>query len=438
MKTLKELKELYCSVFYIEETMILDVIAAITIATKLPGDPIWLLIIGGSSSGKSELVNTVSKVPFVFPVSSMTENTFLSNMRISDGKEASLLHEIGTSGMIVMKDYTSILAMRQEKSDIIISQMREIYDGALTKRAGNGKSESWAGKINWIGAVTDAIYTSEDETAGMGRRTINYVMPIQDRRRTLERAKVNNADIADKRLAIQEAFAEYVMHHLENLPENLPDLPEDFSEELMDLADFVTLVRTPCKRDFKGELLLVPSPEMGMRAFQSMQTLAKVLVHLHTSENPHIEKGDTMNHIREIIRRIAFDSIPKQTTLVLGLLAKYEAVTTKGTAQELRYPTELMRKWLENVNVLGICERMASDGVGPDRWVINKEYRNIMIQYGGVKPEKKTLADKNESIINDDIQPTWITKKNKPVVGSDDPGVLNEQVKRANEIFESF
>lgn len=433
MKTLKEIKELYNSVFYLEEDMILDVIAGITIATKLPGDPIWLLIVGGSSSGKSELCNTVSKVPFVFPVSSMTENTFLSNMRLSDGKEASLLHEIGPSGMIVMKDYTSILSMRKEKSDIIISQMREIYDGALTKRSGNGKSESWTGKINWIGAVTDSIYLAEDETAGMGRRTINYVMPLQDRRRTLERAKVNNSDIEEKRQAIQDAFAEYIMWHMENLPDDLPELPNELSEELIDMADFITLARTPVARDYKKEMLLVPSPEMGMRAFQALHKLARVLMHIHSTE----EGGINIDKIREIIKRIAMDSIPRQKILVLNLLAKYEGVTTKGAAQEIAYPTEVVRRWLEDVNVLGICDRKSAETIGPDTWTIRPQFREAMVKYAGIEPVKKILSDPSDGMgMNDEIQPSWATKG--PQRKSDDPGVLAEQRRKEKQALEDF
>lgn len=157
MTHLKDIKDKYKEVFLIEDDMILDVVCAIAIATKLKSDPLWLLIVGGSSSGKSELIGILGKVPFNHPISSMTENTFLSNMRTSDGREASLLHRIGVNGMITMKDYTSILSMRSEKRDLIVSQMREIYDGKLDKEAGNGNPQHWEGKINWIGAVTDSV-----------------------------------------------------------------------------------------------------------------------------------------------------------------------------------------------------------------------------------------------------------------------------------------
>lgn len=421
---LQELKNLYKSVFYIEEDMILDVIVATAIATKMPGDPIWVQIIGGPSSGKSELVTILDKVPFVFPISNMTENTFLSNMKLGDGKEASLLHEIGSSGMITMKDYTSILAMRAEKREIIVSQMREIYDGHLTKRAGNGKSEEWHGKINWIGAVTESVYLAEAESAGMGRRTINYIMPEQDRIKTLRAALLNNSDIGSKRDSIHEAFAEYIVDRTQNLPSELPELSAELTEEMILMSDFITHVRTATSRDYRGQLVLVPSLEMPMRVFQMFQTLARILVYLH--------EGKKMEEIVRIMRKLAFDSIPKQTRLVLYLMAEYSKITAKGAATKLRYPTETVRIWLENINVLGICDRIPTHGVGADVWKLSDKYKKIMEDYAGVVTKEIALTDESEIMIAEEIQPTWMFG------ATDDPGVIKESNEKAQDLFESF
>lgn len=431
--TLSELKAIYQSVYYLEEDMILDVVLATCLATKLNCDPIWVLIIGGPSSGKSELVNTLNKIPFVHPVSSMTENTFLSNMRTSDGKEASMLHRIGTSGMMTMKDYTSILSMRSEKREVIVGQMREIYDGKLVKEAGNGNPQTWEGKLNWIGAVTESVYLAEDESAGMGRRTINYIMPEQDRIKTTQQSRKNNSDIGKKRTMIQDAFVEYVEMMLSKMEKSLPDIEDTFADELVHLADFVTLTRTPTSRNFRGELVLVPAPEMPMRVFHMFQTLAKVFMYMN--------EGTLKEEHKDILYRLALDSIPKQRMLTLKVLSKYQKVTTKGAAQELRYPTETMRIWLENVNVLGICEREAAGVATPDMWTIKNEYRQMMLKYGDIVPEEDILADKNEYIINDEINPTWAVTSS-PIAssrtGSDDPGIIQERKEGVQRAFDAF
>lgn len=425
-------------VFLLKESMILDVIVALGINGKMPhSDGLWILIIGPSSSGKSELVNTLNKVPFVFPISNLTENTFLSNMKLGEGKEASLLHRIGKLGVITMKDYTSILSMNPKKRETIVGQMREIYDGRMDKLAGNGNNEHWDGKINWLGASTESVYMAEDETAGMGRRTINYIMPNQDRRETTLRSQANNHDIIAKREMIQDAFADYIISHINNLPMELPQLPDELANELVDIADFMTWARSPTTRNFKGELVLVPDPEMPMRAFSMLMTIARVLYYIHTVEGTLEEELD---NIKKIIHKLAFDSIPKQRTLVLTLLAKYQRLTTKGTAQILRYPTETVRAWLENINVLGICERTGGetgDGEsGPDSWTMVEKFRDIMVRYGGVEPlNTDLLATSEKSLGYNDIQPAWMANQyNKP----DDPGQIKEDEERIQRRFEAF
>ena len=81
--TLKDCKDTYQEIFYIEDSTIIDLILAVAIGSMTATDPIWLMIIGGSSSGKSEFINSLStlKKPdgknLAFDISTLTENTFL-------------------------------------------------------------------------------------------------------------------------------------------------------------------------------------------------------------------------------------------------------------------------------------------------------------------------------------------------------------------------
>lgn len=424
--SLKQVKELYKDVFYMEEDMILDAIIATCISSKIKGDPIWLLIIGGSSSGKSELVNILNKVPFVYPISSLTENTFLSNMRLNDGKEGSLLHQIGTSGMITMKDYTSVLSMRNDKASIIVAQMREIYDGELTKRAGNGNSQKWVGKINWVGAVTDSIYVKEGESAGMGRRTINYVMPLQDRKRTIRAASKNTNDIEEKRLRIQEAVAEFVAYKLETLTGGLAELTEDVEDDIVDLADFVTIARTPTERNFKGELRLVPDAEGGTRVFSMFKKMVQMMVYI--SDTQQFEKCHY-----DIMAKIALDSIPKQRTIPLRILAQYTEGTKKGIAIEANYPTDTMGEWLEDLNVLGVITRREVPA-GADQWSLKPEYKKLIQKFTGIKDKGAKLYDAElETPGGHEIQPTWMFNTN-----NDDKGLAKDNEKAMQDMFNSL
>lgn len=426
MKTLQEVKDLYKSVFYLEDDMIIDVVLATCISTRLAGDPIWLLIVGAPSSGKSELIQALDKVSFVYPISSMTENTFLSNMRLADGQEASLLKRIGSTGMITMKDYTSILAMRSEKKEIIVSQMREIFDGKLTKESGNGNSQKWEGKINWIGAVTDAIYTKEGESGGMGRRTIGYTMPQQHRINTAKAASRNTRDIAAKRLSIQVAFDAYISHVVHNFDGNVPELSVEIEDTLIHLADLSTQARTTVERNYMGKMTFVHDAEMPMRVFSQIKKVLEVMMYINQNTEPTPEQMKTAY-------RLGIDAIPKVRKMVLRVLAGHKGVTSKGVAHILGYPTEVMRDTLEDLNVLKVVDRYQERSGGIDLWKLKPEFKEAMIKFDGIVQVSDSIAqDKDENAGSAYINPIWAA------MGTDDPGVIKEQESKQNEMFNSL
>jgi hypothetical protein len=422
MITVDKIREQYLKTFYIEDPTIIDLALAVVVGVKIKGDPIWLMIIGASSSGKSELINTLIGVDFVHQVSSLTENTFLSGMKAKEGKEISLLHKIGKSGVIVMKDYTSILSMKYDRRENIISQMREIYDGYIVKETGNGLSDHWKGKINFIGGVTDSVYIKEGESAGMGRRTINYIMPKQNRKKTLQQARQNTNDIEEKREKIRSMIKEYVEKKVKNLPTELPKVDNELGEELMLLSDFLTHARTPTERDYKGELVLVQDLEMPMRVFQQLQSLAQLFQLLNDGPITDAQKG--------CLYKISLDSIPKLRRIALKIISSYDSVTTKGLAQFANYPTKTARHWLEDLNVLGIITRTVDKIGNVDKWTIRPEFREIMIKYDGIIHKKDSLIG-DESYEEEEYD---LASK----MANYDPGLAEEQDTIMESAFEDL
>lgn len=389
---LKEIKDLYNQTYFMIDDMVIDLILAVTLGGKMPGDPIWLMIIGGSSSGKSELINIVGEIDFVHQISNLTENSFLSGVG-RNGDDHSLLHQIGTSGVIVMKDFTSILSMRDDKKDIILGQMREIFDGYITKKTGNRKEiDEWRGKLNFIGGVTDTIYSKTEKSSAMGPRFINYVMPSLDREQRLKMLKAaskNANDIKQKRISIQLMVKEFIEEKIKNIPEILDEIDPEFNDILMILSDFIALARTPTERDYKGVLNLINSPEMAPRIYGQFYKLAQYFMYL----NDTIELSD--EH-KNVIIKLCLDSLPKQRRLTLRELARYDYVTPKGLGHILRYPTKTTRIWLEDLNALGVCERMSLSVNSADCFVINPEYKQIMLQYDNINQIEGGLDSKEE------------------------------------------
>lgn len=397
--SLKEIKDYFCEVFFLTGVNkdFIDVLLATAISAKnLKSDPIWILIIAPPSTGKTEFVNLLSGLKFAHQVSTLTENALLSGMGGTDGKEKSLLHRMGKDGAIMlMKDFTSILSMKEELRTKILADLREVFDGNLTKETGNGKQGSWKGKIQFVGAVTDAIYMNEGDDASMGRRTIDYIMPElsqADRIKMAKRASMNIDDIAEKRENIKKMFAEFIEEKQIGMPKVLPPLPEDLIDELIIIADFSTKMRTATARNFHGELTFAPAHEGITRMNGQFMTLAKSLTWLND--------GKFKEEHKRIIIKMALDSIPQQRRITLRILARYNRVTTKGLAQELNYPTKTVLKWLEDINVVKGCTRSLSGSA--DMWTLHDQYREIMIKYDNVDPVNgDLLGDENYDTTQD-------------------------------------
>jgi hypothetical protein len=385
MITIQDIKNEYKKTFYLEDDFVIDLLMATVLSTYLKCDNIWTLIVGGPSSGKSELINLFFKIKFVHQISDMTENTLLSGMATGD-TEASFLNRMGPLGCIAMKDFTSILAMRKEKTAIILGQLREVYDGYIEKKTGNGRNPKWMGKATFIGGVTEAVYNASDESSSMGNRNILYTLPEQDRKKTARMSQKNKADGGkkDRILKLQEMVAEYVDQQVCNMPDTLPLINDELITKLIDLADFSTHARTPTTRDYRGTMTLVPSLEMPMRMLDQLVALAQVFTIMYAGELPEsLQKG---------LFKIALDSIPKQKRLALRDLAKYQTVTTKGLAIDIKYDTETVRKWLQDLNVLALVDRLPPLQAGePDRWQLKDPYIIIMTTYDGIERLKEDL-----------------------------------------------
>lgn len=436
---IENFKEEFKKVFYVVDDTVLDVAIAVVVSTFVKCDAIWLLIIGPSSGGKSEIVNLFNKIDFTEPISELTENTLLSGLN-NTGTETSLLNKLGSLGCLLMKDYTSILSMRREKQEVIMGQLREVYDGAYEKKTGNGKNPKWKGKMCFLGGVTEAVYNEDAESASMGRRNIYYVLPEQDRIQTTKRARENrrNLDIAERREHLQDLMKELVEDMVANLPNIMPPAPTEFEDKIIHLADFVTKVRTTNIRDFRGELKLGTSEEMPMRMSEQLNALASIMQYMYD--------GELTDNVQKTIIKIALDSIPKQKRMALRLLSQYNSTTTKSVALTLRYPTETVKEWLEDLHYLGVIYRIGSMGsVGTtDRWKIEEQYRSVVIEYDNIVRSNDDLILEESDMIrpyDNEVDPVAVLqmKKANRFFGDDiDTVVAEEQKEKANRLFEEL
>jgi hypothetical protein len=360
-----------------------------------PGDPVWLLVIDGPSGGKTEMVMPLDALPDVHLCALLTEASLLSGTSRKERAEnatGGVLRQVGDRGVILMKDFTSVLSMQRDTRAQTLAALREVHDGSWSRPVGTdgGLILRWAGKCAVIAGCTEAWDTAYVAVSMMGDRFL-CVRPQHDSRTKFGRRA--SAGAGDE-LEVRAELARTV-RALFNTPSVLP-APVPDEDLLVDVADLVTLARSPIQRDGRGELVLVYAPEMPGRFVKALIGLWKGLTAL----------GCDTETAWRVVMRTAFDSMPRIRRRVLEVLA--EAGDWKETGpirNTARLPLSTTKRALEDLHAHELLEREETEG-GPkgDRWSLTGFYLDVW-QRGHTPPVPRPLdisEQQAESVSDDD------------------------------------
>ena len=118
---------------HIDDTAPVLAVAAAIVANLAEGDPVWFLILGPPSGGKTEILSACSPLDYVVPAATITEAALLSGTsRKERAKDATggLMRQIGDFGILLAKDFTSVLSQNKDTAKAAMAAMREIFDGS--------------------------------------------------------------------------------------------------------------------------------------------------------------------------------------------------------------------------------------------------------------------------------------------------------------------
>ena len=332
---------------------------------QLEGDPPWLLLVGASGGGKTELLMPLEGIGAQIISSMTSEAALLSGSAAKDrAAEATggVLHEMGESGHLVLKDFTSILEMGKDGMAALLAALREVYDGAYIRAVGTdgGKKLEWKGRGILIGGVTTAYDAKQAAIAKMGDRFLLVRLNSDDatHQASATQAGLNFGQEKRMRTELKDAYTGL----LANLPIRDMEVPQEVRQRLQEIATFVAKMRTGVEKDEGRKVLWAHDTEAPTR-------LTKQLMGMYQGARAI---GLNMDEALKLAVRVAVDTCPPlRTRTLIALLKHDEPVTASNLSKASDIPSTGAYRATDELAALGLIT--ARDG--DSQWVNGKPVR---------------------------------------------------------------
>jgi hypothetical protein len=342
-------------------TPVLAVLGTVA-ANYLEGDPVWLGLIGPPSSAKTEILNALSKLPHVVQAATVTPAGLLSGTpKKQRDKNASggLLQQIGDFGIIVLKDFGSVLSMHTETRAETLAAFREIYDGGWSRRLGTdgGKNLGWKGKVGLLFAATGVIDSYYAAIAALGDRFLLTRLAPTRGQAQFDRALAHvGGTTKQMRMELADAVAQLFAGRKAQ-PRSISDQE---AKEIGSAISLVVCLRGTVERDRRTrEIEAVYGAEGTARIGLALERL---LAGLDTLD---VERASAM----QVVLSVAMDSVPPLRRAAYDCVYRRDdTVETADVAIALGLPTNTVRRILEDLAAYGLVERKSQGKGNADLW----------------------------------------------------------------------
>jgi hypothetical protein len=323
---------------------------AVAVSSQLDGDPLWGLIVGAPSSGKTEAVRALDGVADA-RVNEITPAGLLGwTGTPKRGRRTGLLSRLGPRGFATIGDLSALLAMSDRGArDAVYALLRRAYDGEVVRDIGGVPEPlTWSGRLTLLGAVTAMIDQYSSHADALGPRWLYMRMPetsSEDRRASVVAARRNGRGLAENRARVSE-FARAAVDFAVPVAHDATPSPR-VERALDDAALVACLGRVAVERESFGQRAIrnVPQAEEPPRLAGQLMQLARGLNGLGLGDR----------QVARLARRAALDSMPQARRRVLHVLAAGGAATVARVAEEAGLDWKVAKFALEDLATVGVC-----------------------------------------------------------------------------------
>jgi 5S rRNA maturation endonuclease (ribonuclease M5) len=324
----------------------LDAVLASAAVERLDGDPVWLLVVSGSGNAKTETVSALAGAGAHVTSTITSEGALLSatsKKETAKDSTGGLLRKIGDRGVVVVKDFTSILSMNRDSRAAVLAALREVYDGRWERNVGTdgGRTLTWDGRIVLIGAVTTAYDQAHAVISSMGDRFA--LVRVDSNLGRLEAGRQALTNVGHE-IQMRAELATAVGDLLTTVKPELAILSDKHMAVLLGAANLVTLSRTAVERDYRGQVLEAHAPEAPTRFAKMLGQVVRGALALGVDPEQALQTA----------MRVAGDSVPPLRLDALHDVLEHPYSRTSDVTKRLQRPRSTVDRTLQELHLLGL------------------------------------------------------------------------------------
>lgn len=365
--TLDEVKVEVGKYVYMENTTMIDAALATIIANRKNNNiPVWLVIIGASSGGKSQILKPLALTDpaYMHRVDDLTEGTFLSGApgggKVSTGQgdssSKSLLLRIGPKGMLVISDLTVLFSRGPESRNAILSQFRMLYDGEMFKSVGSmDKPLHWKGHLGIVAGSTPSIYRNMEEVADMGERFMYWRMHSYDERKATKVAMQRQVQGNELDHVLGDIYGQYIKEVVSSSV--VGTVTDEEMDEIINISILAEKMRTVVKKDRYSHVVeYLPTTAFPMRTALQLKNIGEALAVMYG--------GSLGDKGMSVLRWLGWSLANDEKRRCLQFLA-WQINYVKGStiADAIGLETSATGNILQSLASVGLVDRSGEDGV---------------------------------------------------------------------------
>jgi hypothetical protein len=376
---------------YLDSTDGIDIMLATAISQQIDGEPVWMFIVGPPGSAKTETLSSLSWVENIYMTSSVTPHSLISGANYKDGADPSLIPKLDGKVMVI-KDFTSIMSMRDNEKDEIFGILRDAYDGKCGKEFGNGVVRRYESRFTVLAAVTPSIYALGSSHAALGERFLKFGigdnLVHHDEDAVIDRAITNINKETTMRDDLADVVGAFLTKRLglRTIPVNaLPVIPPAIRARIIALARFGARMRGTVTRDtYRNDIITSrPSAEVGSRLGKQLAKLAQSLAVIHSRTEVALDDF-------RLVKKVMLDTIPQRTEdilrhMLLACPTEQDSMTAAEVSAKTRYPQATINRILQDLTVLDITKKVMgkTSTLGAQTfWTLSPYIRGVIAKVG--------------------------------------------------------